>query len=142
MADQRLTDKTELAEQPNNEDFFHIVDVSDTSANASGTSKKLKYSNLILQKAIVSNIATTYDIDWNTAEHWDLTMTANTTITESNIPIAGKVKTITIELKGNFSPTLPVAWGVLGTYDGTNGSQLVVQSWDNGSYYAIFNDLV
>ena len=39
MADQRLTDKSTLTEIDDN-DLFHVVDVSDTSANAQGTSKK------------------------------------------------------------------------------------------------------
>ena len=29
---------------------------------------------------------------------------------------------------------------VSGTYDGVNGSQIVVQSWDNGEFYTIINN--
>lgn len=43
----RLTDRTELATTPASNDLIHIVDVSDTTDNASGTSKKIQYSNLV-----------------------------------------------------------------------------------------------
>ena len=59
MADQRLTDKTELTEIPNENDVLHIVDVSDTSADASGTSKQIKYSNLVNNELSVQNEITT-----------------------------------------------------------------------------------
>ncbi len=45
MANQKLTDLTELtALAPN--DVIHVVDVSDTSQNAAGSSKKVKLANL------------------------------------------------------------------------------------------------
>lgn len=47
MADQRLTDRSELAAAPADTDLVHIVDVSDTTDNASGTSKKITITNLI-----------------------------------------------------------------------------------------------
>jgi hypothetical protein len=46
MADQKVTDRTALAETPADGDLFHVVDVSDTTDNASGSSKKVAYSNL------------------------------------------------------------------------------------------------
>jgi hypothetical protein len=44
MADERLTDKTELQETPNINDFIHVVDVSDTTGSLDGTSKKVRFS--------------------------------------------------------------------------------------------------
>lgn len=90
--------------------------------------------------SITSNIATTYNIDWSVAGNWDLTLTANTTLTESNIPSAGVEKTITIYAVGVFSLTLPVGWVIKngGSYDGL-GQQIVVQSWNNGNYYTVIN---
>ena len=41
MANQRLTDKTALEEQTGSGDLYMIVDVSDTTGSAAGTSKKL-----------------------------------------------------------------------------------------------------
>lgn len=42
-----LTTKTELAEQPATGDLLHIVDISDTTDDATGTSKKVTRDNLI-----------------------------------------------------------------------------------------------
>lgn len=47
MANQRLTDRTELNETPNASDLVHVVDISDTTDNASGTSKKVTRANLV-----------------------------------------------------------------------------------------------
>lgn len=47
MSQQKLTDRTELNETPHNDDVIHIVDVSDTTHSPEGTSKKIKYSNLV-----------------------------------------------------------------------------------------------
>jgi hypothetical protein len=41
MAGQRLTDKTALANNPTSTDLFMVVDVSDTTGSAEGTSKKV-----------------------------------------------------------------------------------------------------
>lgn len=47
MADQRLTDRSALGATPATGDFFHVVDVSDTTDNAAGTSKKVAYSDVL-----------------------------------------------------------------------------------------------
>jgi len=41
MASQRLTDKTALANNPTKEDLLMVVDASDTTGSAAGTSKKV-----------------------------------------------------------------------------------------------------
>tara|TARA_R110000772_G_scaffold36098_4_gene86647 strand:+ start:6054 stop:7637 length:1584 start_codon:yes stop_codon:yes gene_type:complete len=46
MADQRLTDKSALSTAADG-DYLEIVDVSDTSANAAGTTKKITKANLV-----------------------------------------------------------------------------------------------
>jgi hypothetical protein len=48
MANQRLTDKTALEEQTGSGDLFMVVDVSDTTGSAAGTSKKID-SKFIIQ---------------------------------------------------------------------------------------------
>ena len=48
MAGQRLTDKTALEEQTGSGDLYMIVDVSDTTGSAEGTSKKLD-SKFVIQ---------------------------------------------------------------------------------------------
>ena len=47
MANQKLTDKTELAEQAGSGDLLMVVDVSDTSSSSAGTSKKTDFKYVI-----------------------------------------------------------------------------------------------
>jgi hypothetical protein len=47
MADQRLTDKTTLNEEPSNVDIFEVVDVSDKSDSARGSTKQVTKANLL-----------------------------------------------------------------------------------------------
>lgn len=44
---EKLYDRDELASQPADGDFFHVVDASDITDSPEGTSKKILYSNLI-----------------------------------------------------------------------------------------------
>lgn len=45
---QRLTDRTSsLSSQPADGDLFHVVDISDTTDSADGSSKKIAYANLV-----------------------------------------------------------------------------------------------
>jgi hypothetical protein len=48
MAGQRLTDKTALTEQTGSGDLYMVVDVSDSTGSASGTSKKID-SKFVIQ---------------------------------------------------------------------------------------------
>ena len=92
--------------------------------------------------SLTQSITGTFNIDWNAYSNWDLTITGNTTISQTNTPIVGKEKTITIYVLGDFALTLPTQWVVKngGVYDGVDGSQIVVQSWNNGQYYTVINN--
>lgn len=74
MAEQRLTDQSELNETPADDDVLHIVDVSDTTDDDDGSSKKIKVSNL-LGSAGVQTETPTGDVD-----------SSNTTFTVNNTP--------------------------------------------------------
>ena len=58
MAGQRLTDKTALAEQLAKDDLLMVVDVSDTTGSAEGTSKKIE-----AQYVITTDIVTLTNAD-------------------------------------------------------------------------------
>lgn len=47
MPQSKLTDRTELAATPANGDLLHVVDISDTTGSAEGTSKKITVQNLL-----------------------------------------------------------------------------------------------
>jgi hypothetical protein len=111
----------------------------------SGETKKINASEFIGGADNESNtesVSGTYNIDWNEYSNWDLTLTGNTTLTQSNAPTTDKEKTITIYVQGDYALTLPTEWEVKngGAYDGVNGSQIVVQSWDNGNFYTVINN--
>ena len=50
MASQKLTDKSVLAQQTASDDLLMVVDVSDTTGSADGTSKKIVAQNVIAVK--------------------------------------------------------------------------------------------
>lgn len=54
MANERLTDKTELNDGIAVSDLVHLVDVSDTTDNAAGSSKKVQLGNLLKKISFVS----------------------------------------------------------------------------------------
>jgi hypothetical protein len=109
-----------------------------------GETKKVLSSEFIGSEdnnSLTQSINGTFNIDWDAYSNWDLTLTGTATITETNIPIANKEKTITIYVVGDFALLLPTQWVIKneGVYDGVNGSQIVVQSWNNGEYYTVIN---
>jgi len=110
-----------------------------------GETKKVLSSEFLSSEdnnSLTQSISGTFNIDWDAYSNWDLTITGNTTLTQTNIPTTGKEKTITIYVVGDFALTLPTEWVVKngGTYDGVNGSQIVVQIWNNGRYYTVINN--
>ena len=52
----KITDLTPLGTTPTNTDVLHIVDVSDTSGGAAGTSKKIQVSNLLASAGAVDSV--------------------------------------------------------------------------------------
>lgn len=97
-------------------------------------------SNISIENTSVSGA---YNIDWNESSNWELVLIGNTTISESNLPLIGTEKTITIYIIGDFSLSLPAEWVVSGggVYDGLNGSQIVVQARTNATtkYQTVIN---
>jgi hypothetical protein len=92
--------------------------------------------------SLTQSINGTYNIDWNEYSNWDLTLTGNTTLTQTNIPTTATEKTITIYVQGDYALTLPNEWIIanIENYDTQDGSKIVVQSWNNGSFNAnIYN---
>lgn len=110
MAGQRLTDKTALGQITANNDLFHVVDVSDTTGNANGTSKKLEAKYLITTDVITGNL----DLASN-----PLTLVAQ--------PGAGNIiQPITITVFYDYgSVPSPTATNMYINYDSTSASTFV-----------------
>ena len=84
----------------------------------------------------VANIATTKSLDLETYVSFDLTMTANTTISFTNPPTTGNELVFSVELAGAFTPTWPgaVSWkGSTPTY--AAGDLYVFRTVDGGTVW-------
>lgn len=109
----------------------------------SGTNIKTVNSKTLLGSgnvadALVKNTSVTgsYNLDW-TNDTWRLTLTGNTTFTESNLPASNTTKTVTLHVNGNFSITYPTGWStwITGTYSGTATiNTIVVEYIESGVY--------
>ena len=114
-----------------------------------GETKKVNSSEFISDfdnRATTIQVQGTYDVDWSAFSVRGITLLGNTILTQSNLPDIGEEKTIVLYIIGDFALTLPSQWQIKngGTYDGVNGSQIVVQSWDNQpfnpNFYTVIND--
>jgi len=95
-------------------------------------------NDVLVENATVTG---SYDIDWDN-DTWNLTLTGNTTLTESNLPTSGtNSKVITLYVTGNFSLTYPANWATnkIGTYDGTVDNQIIVEYIKSGEYWLTIN---
>jgi hypothetical protein len=83
MAHEKLTDRTALT-TPTAADLLHIVDVSDTAADAAGNSKKITAANLMtlapVQPADIANFATTTYVDTEVGNEESARIAADTAI--------------------------------------------------------------
>ena len=90
--------------------------------NADGT-QGMKPVSELLSEILITNasVSGTYNIDYSAGDVWDLTLTGNTTLTESNARASVTTKTITLEVSGNFTLTYPSSWTskITGAYSGT-----------------------
>jgi len=91
----------------------------------------------VIEKLVTNATVTgSYAIDW-TNDVWDLTLTGNTTLTESNLPASGKTKTITLNVSGNHTLTYPTDWTdfITGSYDGVATlNTITIQYFGTGKY--------
>lgn len=87
-----------------------------------------------------ATVTGTHDIDWDEDTHY-LTLTGNTTFTESNLPATGYTKTITIYASGDYTLTLPSNWdtNISGSYDGTVLNQIVIEYIKSTVYWMTIN---
>jgi hypothetical protein len=145
MADQKLTDKIGLTTLTD-ADLFHVVDVSDTSGDALGTSKKGVFS--LIKSTLKSyfdtiytvigtrprtittaNIATSYSLDMSLGLRFDLTMTANTTLSIANLIADGDTNQIYLT-PATFALTLPAYFTAYPNSEDISGATLAMIVFD------------
>jgi hypothetical protein len=92
------------------------------------TTLNLIYAPKFGTRVTNATVTGTYVIDHNAGNDFKLTMTGATVFSESNLPTGTNTLEFTIKLTGNFAPTYPAYWDVLGdTYDGTVWNFIAVQ---------------
>ena len=89
---------------------------------------------------IEASVTGTYTFDLSTSKSWLLTMTGNTTFSVSTLPISKDVS-YTVELTGDFVPTLTDVNVFGDTYDGTIRNLLAFRSYRTAAGTQV-NDLI
>ncbi len=79
----------------------------------------------------VTNTTTTgtYNIDWNSGDVFQLTLTGTTTLVDLNLPTGTSTKVIELMIKGSFSWTPPSYWEAVPssqTYNGAKWNHVIV----------------
>jgi len=115
MADSKITALTALTAADPVNDMFPVVDVSDTTMAASGTTKKISVNNILgasgtatLASATITGAATvgtTLGVTGNTTLSSDLTVRTNKLIVNANGVGAGKTPLYPLDVGGNISMT-------------------------------------
>lgn len=90
------------------------------------------------EKIIIENsVSGTYNINWLN-DTYDLTLTGDTTFTESNLPANGvRTKTINITLTGDFQVIFPANWEnfKVGTFKGSDLNDISIKFIWAGKYF-------
>jgi hypothetical protein len=85
-------------------------------------------------KRIVASVTGTYTFNHSLASDWKITMTGNTTFSDSNLPTSDNTKEFTFKLTGAFTPTFPAYWTIVGDiYSGAIWNFYSVQIHDGDS---------
>lgn len=91
---------------------------TDQYLDGQGTPKDfpIVYENVFTNTSVTGAYAINYNIDIHR-----LTLTGNTTFTESNLPPTAKARTITLEVNGNFGVVFPAGFATFltGEFKGT-----------------------
>lgn len=78
-----------------------------------------------------------FALDYSLYETWNITLLANSELTESNLPTSGTyTRVIVLRVTGNFTLTFPAAWSteINGVYVGTEANLIVVQYFKSTVY--------
>lgn len=112
-----------------------VDDFTTGGVTKAATAERVKVLKILLDlkqdlpKSINSlSVTGTYNIDWNN-DTYELILTGNTILTESNLPATGTTKVISVYVSGAFALTLPTNWAtnIVGTFSTTKLNQLVVE---------------
>ena len=84
-------------------------------------------SNMVLERITDYNVNGSYNFNRNSGSLWELTMTAETTFTDSELAQGTNSEEIKVILSGSFTRNWPSYWDVVGdTYNGAIRNLLTV----------------
>lgn len=119
---------------PVDADLFGILDsaaafvVKSLSFANIKTALSLLFANKYGTRITNGAVTTTYILDHAAANDWKLTLTGDTTFSDSSLPTGTDTLEFTIKLTGAFVPTFPAYWDILGdAYDGAGWNFISVQ---------------
>jgi hypothetical protein len=84
----------------------------------------------IIGEKITASISGAYNLDYNAASQWDLTLIGAATLQDLNLPTGTGTKVISLYITGDFSLALPTYWDPLpgnDEYAGTLTNRLMVE---------------
>jgi hypothetical protein len=97
-------------------------------------------ANRVFNNLVVVNPTVTgsFNIDY-TKDTFDLILTGNTTLTESNLPASGQSKVISLYITGNFTLTYPSDWTdfITGSYEGGSAMNKIIVEYISAGRYNV-----
>ena len=119
--------------------------IDDESTGRVLTTREWVEENSLLDVLVENDtdISSTYTIDYAEGATWLMSMTADTTFSETNLPTSGtNTQVITLYIDGSFTPTWPTAWNnITGTYDTSVLNQIVVEYINSTTYWVTINQV-
>lgn len=115
------------------------VETAITELHTNATLTKTLTRKLITNGAVTG----TYNLDYSNFATQYLTLTGNTTLTQSNLPSSDEVRTVSLYVTGNYTLALPAAWNgkvKSGVYDGTKLNLIIVQVIGDSDYWITINN--
>lgn len=131
----KLTELTQVADASGNT-LFYLVDL-DRALTDQAVSIDIDDLKTLLdiptgirpRTVTTASIATTYDLDMALGLRFDLTLTANTTISISNLLVDGDSNQMYVTL-GGFALTLPAFFNAYPNSEDITGATLIMIVWD------------
>lgn len=98
-----------------------------------------KAIDVLTKRISVTLDVATYNVDCAEASLWKITLTENTTFTDSNTPSAGDIhRKIVLIVDGDFTLSVPPHWNMSTAYDGSVSRKIITVNF----YDLVNNDVV
>lgn len=130
---EQISNKVQDLANPNEVDYPSTIAVED-AINA--FFKNLYEEQIPGRRLTITNVDYALTLDWNDYKVFDITLSGDSTLADSNLPNGIYSKVIEIIITGDHSLTLPTYWKPFPNndpYDGTKLNHIVVTCIDGGT---------